>query len=243
MLPLNQSLETIKSFTTVFKERRDSAIRNTNPSIVDAATIIYNTINNQEEFGIIIEDELLRNYTDEFDEMFQMDEEPQEIKVKNSGILDPTTGSVNMKSELVMGYWFHPTTELMKRGLKEMAFIPAIFIGNMETDCDTESMGYTSQFINKDKATIMFKLDNRYNVDSQYPPTLLMAECIDCQNTDEFYGKITNYCNLFKETILSLRDLTPVESIQIFENLSGTVGALFQKMHERAEAAKKLMTK
>lgn len=244
MLPLEKTLETIKSFTDSFKERKDEAIRNTNTAVMDAASVIYNTINNMEGFGDIVESELKRKYTDTYDEMFQMDEEPQEVKVRNSGILDPTSGTVNTSSELVMGYWFHPTRGLIMDGLKDMGFIPAIYIGNMETDCNEESMSYAGQYYNKDKATIFIKLDSRYgNNPDGTPPTIIMAECIDCANTDEFMETIVELCNKFKQMIIALRDLTPIESIQIYETLKEAMMNLFKEIQKRVATANTIVGK
>lgn len=234
MLPLENTLETIKSFTDSFKERKEEAIRNTNPIIIDASALIYNTINNMEEYGDIVEDETKRKYTDTYDEMFQMNEEPQEVRIKNSGILDPNSGTVNTSSEIVMGYWFHPSRDLIMDGLKDMGFIPAIYIGNMETECNSENMNYASQYYNKDKATIFIKLDSRYgNNPDGTPPTIILSECIDCNNTDEFMKKIEEFCKKFKQMIISLRDLTPIESIQIYETLKEEMMNIFKRMQER----------
>ena len=243
MLPLEQTLETIKGFTDAFAERRDLAVRNSNPIVVEAASVIYNTINNMEKYGDIIEDEFKRKYTDEWDEMFQMDPEPQEVKVRNSGILDPTSGTVNTQSEMCMGYWFHPTRGLLLGGLKDIGFIPALYIGNLEIDCNPESLSYASEYYNKDKATLMIKLDNRFGGASPdgTPPTVLLSECIDCTNADEFMNKVLDFCDKFKKMIISLRDLSPVESIQIYETLKEQMTKLFTNLQNKTAMAKSIM--
>lgn len=242
MLPLESSLELIQNYTKSFQERKDMALRNTNPTVVEAAAMIYNIINNMEDYGDIVEDPFKRKYTDSYDEMFQEDEEPMDVSVKNSGILNPNNGTVEKKMETTMGYWFHATRGLMNDGLKDMGFIPALYIGNSETDMDTESLTYTSQWFNKDKATIIIKLDNRFSMNQDgTPATVLMVECIDCTDKDKFMEKMVELCAKFKKLIISLRDLTPVESIQIYETMKENMVNIFKAYQQRVATKNKIM--
>lgn len=242
MLPLESSLELIQNYTKSFQERKDMALRNTNPTVVEAAAMIYNIINNMEDYGDIVEDPFKRKYTDSYDEMFQEDEEPMDVSVKNSGILNPNNGTVEKKMETTMGYWFHATRGLMNDGLKDMGFIPALYIGNSETDMDTESLTYTNQWFNKDKATIIIKLDNRFSMNQDgTPATVLMVECIDCTDKDKFMEKMVELCAKFKKLIISLRDLTPVESIQIYETMKENMVNIFKAYQQRVATKNKIM--
>lgn len=242
MLPLESSLELIQNYTKSFQERKDMALRNTNPTVVEAAAMIYNIINNMEDYGDIVEDPFKRKYTDSYDEMFQEDEEPMDVSVKNSGILNPNNGTVEKKMETTIGYWFHATRGLMNDGLKDMGFIPALYIGNSETDMDTESLTYTNQWFNKDKATIIIKLDNRFSMNQDgTPATVLMVECIDCTDKDKFMEKMVELCAKFKKLIISLRDLTPVESIQIYETMKENMVNIFKAYQQRVATKNKIM--
>lgn len=242
MLPLKDSLELIQNYTKNFEDRKKNALKNTNPIIVEAAAMVYNTINNMNNFGEIIKDPNKRKYTDTFNEMFQKNEEPMDISIKDSGILNPSTGTVDRKVETSMVYWFYTTRELMNEGLKDMAFIPTLYIGNSETDIDTDSLTYSSQYFNKDKATIMIKLDNKFTMNQdKTPSSIIMADCIDCLNKDEFMDTILTICNEFKKLIISLRNLTPIESIQIHETMKENVMNIFKELQKRSSIQNEIM--